>query len=76
LSEPKEDPKLQPEIPVIPFQNQEIIAAYRQAEDELKTILGAKVSILQGKKKGKIEIEYYSPEELDRLLGLFKVNVQ
>ena len=74
LLEPKEDPKQQPDVPVIPFQNQEIIAAYRRAEDELKTILGAKVSIMQGKKKGKIEIEYYSPEELDRLLGLLKAN--
>jgi len=76
LLEPKEDPKQQPEVPAVPFQNQEVIAAYRRAEDELKTILGAKVSIMQGKKKGKIEIEYYSPEELDRLLGLFKVNIQ
>lgn len=50
--------------------NDNIIAAYRQAEDDLKELLGAKVSITQGKKKGKIEIEYYSPEELDRLLGL------
>lgn len=50
-------------------------AIYRHAEDELKTLFGAKVNILQGKKKGKIEIEYYSPEELDRLLGLFKVRV-
>ena len=46
--------------------------AYRQAEDELQTLFGAKVNILQGKKKGKIEIEYYSPNELDRLIGYFK----
>ena len=51
-------------------QNQ--IAAFRQVEEELKSVLGAKVSIMQGKKKGKIEIEYYSPEELDRLLGILK----
>ncbi|MCL2399230.1 MAG: ParB/RepB/Spo0J family partition protein [Defluviitaleaceae bacterium] len=51
---------------------QDVHAAYKEAEDELKTLLGTKVSILQGKKKGKIEIEYYSPEELDRLLGLLK----
>lgn len=51
---------------------QDVHAAYKGAEDELKTILGTKVSILQGKKKGKIEIEYYSLEELDRLLGLLK----
>ena len=28
-----------------------------------------------GKKKGKIEIEYYSPDELDRIVGLMKKNM-
>ena len=45
---------------------------YRHLEDDLKNIFGTKVSIKDGKSKGFIEIEYYSPEELDRLLGLFK----
>lgn len=27
------------------------------------------------KKKGKIEIEYYSPDELDRIVGLMKKNM-
>ena len=72
LKEQKESP----EKFSAPVQSQEIKAAFRQAEEELKELFGAKVSILQGKKKGKIEIEYYSPEELDRLLGLFKVNVR
>ena len=53
-------------------QDEEVNAAYRQAEEELKALFSTKVSIMQGKKKGKIEIEYYSPEELDRLLRLFK----
>ena len=44
--------------------------AYRSAEDELIRVLGSKVSIRPGKKKGKIEIEYYSPDELERLLSL------
>ena len=57
------------------MQNQEIIAAFRKAEEDLKALFGAKVNIMQGKKKGKIEIEYYSPEELDRLLGLFKTSL-
>lgn len=39
-------------------------------EDDLKTILGTKVKIINGKKRGKIEIEYYSREELDRLIDL------
>ena len=52
--------------------DQNVNEAYRQAEEELQTLFGAKVNILQGKKKGKIEIEYYSPGELDRLIGYFK----
>ena len=73
----------EPDVPDIPESEEEqpapksadVRAAFRKAEDELKSILGARVNIMQGKKKGKIEIEYYSPEELDRLLGYFKVNL-
>jgi ParB family chromosome partitioning protein len=50
-------------------------AVYRHIEDDLKQILGTKVNIKDGKNKGRIEIEYYSPEELDRLLGMFKTMV-
>ena len=52
--------------------NGETAAAFRRAEDELKALLGSKVRILSGRKRGKIEIEYYSDEELDRLLCLLK----
>ena len=39
----------------------------------MKQILGSKVSIKNKKNnKGKIEIEYYSDEDLDRLLVLMK----
>ncbi len=41
-------------------------------EDSLKGILGTKVSIVKGRKKGKIEIEYYGDEELDRLLEILQ----
>ena len=42
-------------------------------EDELKTSLGTKVKINRiNSKRGKIEIEYYSKEELDRLIELLK----
>jgi len=51
-----------------PELSEEVLHAYRRAEDDLKEVLGAKVSIKPGKKKGRIEIEYYSPDELDRLL--------
>ena len=39
-------------------------------EEELKSALGTKVAISHGPKRGKIEIEYYSREELERLLEL------
>ncbi|WP_432406044.1 ParB/RepB/Spo0J family partition protein [Wukongibacter sp. M2B1] len=37
-------------------------------EDKLKELLGTKVNIVKGKKKGKIEIEYYSDEDLERIV--------
>ncbi len=38
------------------------------ALSELERVLGTKVRILEGSKgKGKIEIEYYSPEDLSRI---------
>lgn len=44
--------------------------AFLDAEEKLTSSLGTKVKISQGKKRGKIEIEYYSPEELERLIKL------
>lgn len=41
-------------------------------EESLKEILGTKVNIVKGKKKGKIEIEYYSEDDLERILELLK----
>jgi len=41
-------------------------------EDQLKILLGTQVRIKPGKMKSKIEIEYYSPDDLERLLELFK----
>lgn len=46
--------------------------SFGHVELDLKSILGTKVTIRDGKNKGKIEIEYYSDDELDRLLTLFK----
>jgi ParB family transcriptional regulator, chromosome partitioning protein len=39
-------------------------------EEEMIKKFGTKVSIVSGKKRGKIEIEYYSNEELERLIEL------
>lgn len=46
--------------------------AYRSAGNEMQEILGTKVQIVPGKKKGRIEIEYYSMEELERLMDLIR----
>ena len=43
-----------------------------KVEEELKEILGTKVNILEKGKKGKIEIECYSRDEMNRLIELLK----
>ena len=42
----------------------------RSMEEKLQHTLGTKVRIHHGKKRGKIEIEYYSLDDLDRVLRL------
>lgn len=43
-----------------------------QVEAELKENLGTKVNLKLGPKKGKIEIEYYGREELERLIDILR----
>ena len=47
---------------------------YRAIEDDLKTFFSTKVKVkpLGKRNKGKIEIEYYSDDDLERLLALLK----
>ena len=47
---------------------------YRAIEDDLKSFFSTKVKVkpLGKRNKGKIEIEYYSDEDLERLLALLK----
>ena len=46
---------------------------YQQIEDKLKSIMGTKVIInRKDKNKGRIEIEYYSQEELERLIEMME----
>lgn len=48
-------------------------AAYEQMEEKMKGIIGTKVTIHRKKKdKGKIEIEYYSQDELERIIDIFE----
>ncbi|MFC1728743.1 ParB/RepB/Spo0J family partition protein [candidate division KSB1 bacterium] len=44
-----------------------------QLEDRLRYMLGSQVRIKTGKNGGKIEIDYYSAEDLDRLMELFTI---
>ena len=43
---------------------------YREIQENLQKVLGTKVAISKGTKKGKIEIEYYSDEELSRIIQI------
>lgn len=46
---------------------------YEDIEQKLKNIMGTKVSVNQkDNQKGKIEIEYYSNDELERIVDLFQ----
>ena len=59
----KKEPEKGPDINLI----------YKQIEENLKTIMGTKVVInRKDKNKGRIEIEYYSQEELERLIELME----
>ncbi|MEG1870730.1 MAG: ParB/RepB/Spo0J family partition protein [Peptostreptococcaceae bacterium] len=40
------------------------------AEERLRNVFGTKVNISQGKKKGKIEIEYYNDDELNNIVSM------
>ena len=46
---------------------------YKNIENNIREILGTKVNInRKDSNRGRIEIEYYSMEELERLMDLFK----
>ncbi len=50
--------------------------AYRDAEDKLKAVLGTKVEIKKkNEKEGKIEINYYSMDELERIIEIINGRV-
>jgi ParB family chromosome partitioning protein len=62
-NEHKEPEKLDPKLEAI----------YRDLEEQMKNILGTKVTINhKDAKKGKLEIEYYSQDELDRIIDILR----
>ncbi len=62
-------PKKEKKIPKNPAED----AIYESLEEKMKGIIGTKVRINRRKNdKGKIEIEYYSKNELERIIDLFE----
>ena len=60
-----------PEKPVV--KDTQLDAVYKELEEKIKSIVGTKVEIQhKGNNKGKIQIEYYSQAELERLIELFE----
>ncbi|MGN1164796.1 MAG: ParB/RepB/Spo0J family partition protein [Lachnospiraceae bacterium] len=48
-------------------------AIYKDLEEQMKVILGTKVAISpKDDKRGKLEIEYYSQDELDRIIDMLR----
>jgi len=43
-------------------------------EEELQHLFGTRVKIRRGKKRGRVEIQYYSNEDLERILSILKKN--
>lgn len=66
------NPKPKKEKETLISESEQVV--YQNIEEQLKEIFGTKVSIQRkSKNKGKLEIEYYSNEELERLLELFNI---
>lgn len=66
MSRPKKEPKKEEEERDLSF-------IFRDLEDRMKQIMGTKVNInKKDKNKGRIEIEYYSEAELERLVELIE----
>lgn len=70
----KETELLANKAPVREKNNIKFIKFYPQIETNLNEIFGTKVNIKDNGNKGKIEIEYYSKEDLERLLELLTSN--
>jgi len=41
-------------------------------EDEFRQRFGTRVTVVRGKRRGRIVIEYYSPEDLERIIGILR----
>lgn len=62
IGKPPKEKKVTPEV---------LQLIYRDIEDKLRVSLGVKIGVVpKDEQKGKIEIEYYSQEELERIVDL------
>lgn len=55
------------------FNNKEINPYYKEVKNQLQNHFGTKVNISSKKNKGKIEIEYYSEDDLQRILDIINM---
>lgn len=53
--------------------NNELNPYYKEIKNQLQNFFGTKVNIANKKNKGKIEIEYYSEEDLQRILDIMNM---
>jgi ParB family chromosome partitioning protein len=54
-------------------EDESIFLIFRELEDRMKTVIGTKVSInRKDRNKGRVEIEYYSEAELERIVELIE----
>jgi ParB family chromosome partitioning protein len=64
INEDNQNNKLTEEV------NEELNPYYKDIKNQLQNFFGTKVNISNKKNKGKIEIEYYSEEDLQRILDI------
>lgn len=69
IYEPKKTVSRETQKPALP-------AEYRRYEEQVQQYLGTAVRIQHGKKRGKIEIEYFSGDDLNRIMKLMLSNLQ
>lgn len=66
----KQEKEEQSPLPSEPENNDSVF--YQEIEEDLKSIFATKVKLTRKKNKGRIEIEYYSKDDLERLLTMIK----
>ena len=52
----------------------ELLSAIRRIEERMRSRFSTKVNVNHGNKKGRIEIDYYGNDDLDRILELLGID--